>query len=182
MPQLERYCGLSGILNALLAAGLIQLWRETRDRLLPLVGIGAVLKILVEAAAGAAVFTHTAWPSVPVVHAVGLTAGAIIVCASLGRLFGAVPNRRNTRLSSTSTALILGRRRRRVNLCGGKQSGAVALWRVYALAVDRLLQILGLGADHADLPLPPNGKYGPGGAKVEAGDIARLAVRAERPR
>ena len=84
MPQLERYCGLSGILNALLAAGLIQVWRETRDPLLPLVGIGAVLKIVVEAAAGAAVFTHTAWPAVPVVHAIGLAAGPVVLCARLG--------------------------------------------------------------------------------------------------
>ncbi len=79
MPQLARYCGLSGILNALLAAGLIQAWRETRDPLLPLVGAGAVVKIAAEAAAGAAVFTHTAWPSVPAVHAIGLVAGTLLI-------------------------------------------------------------------------------------------------------
>jgi rhomboid family GlyGly-CTERM serine protease len=79
MPQLVRYCGLSGILNALLAAGLVQAWRETRDPLLPLVGAGAVVKIAVEAAAGAAVFTHTAWPPVPAVHAIGLLAGTLLV-------------------------------------------------------------------------------------------------------
>jgi rhomboid family GlyGly-CTERM serine protease len=79
MPQLARYCGLSGILNALLAAGLVQAWRETRDPLLALVGAGAVIKIAVEAAAGAAVFTHTAWPSVPAVHAIGLVAGTLLI-------------------------------------------------------------------------------------------------------
>ena len=79
MPQLARYCGLSGILNALLAAGLVQAWRETRDPLLPLVGAGALIKIAVEAAAGAAVFTHTAWPPVPAVHAIGLLAGTLLI-------------------------------------------------------------------------------------------------------
>jgi len=78
MPELTRYCGLSGILNALLAVGLIQLWRDTRDPLVPLVGAGAVLKIAVEGALGMPVFTHIAWPSVPAVHAVGLVAGVLV--------------------------------------------------------------------------------------------------------
>lgn len=80
MPAITRYCGLSGMLNALLAAGLIvQLWRETRDPLVMLVGAGAVLKIVVESATGASAFTHTAWPGVPSVHAIGLVAGVLVM-------------------------------------------------------------------------------------------------------
>jgi hypothetical protein len=40
-----------------------------------LTAAGAVLKIVVEMHAGQALFTQTAWPSVPAAHAVGLLCG-----------------------------------------------------------------------------------------------------------
>jgi rhomboid family GlyGly-CTERM serine protease len=76
LPGMQRYCGLSGILNAVLAAGVIALWRETRDPLVGLVGFGAVVKVVAEMTLGQALFTHTAWASVPTAHAAGLLAGA----------------------------------------------------------------------------------------------------------
>jgi len=76
LPGMERYCGLSGILNTVLAAGVVALWRETRDPLVALVGFGAVLKVVAEMTLGQALFTHTAWASVPTAHAAGLLAGA----------------------------------------------------------------------------------------------------------
>jgi rhomboid family GlyGly-CTERM serine protease len=83
LPDVSRYCGLSGILNALLAAGLVAMWRDTRDRLVVLVGVGAVLKIAVETMLGKAVFSSTAWASVPTAHAAGFVSGLLMmrICA-----------------------------------------------------------------------------------------------------
>jgi rhomboid family GlyGly-CTERM serine protease len=78
LPELSRYCGLSGILNALLATGLIALWRERSDPWIALVGAGAVLKIAAEAGLGQALFSSTQWDSVPAAHAAGLLAGLIV--------------------------------------------------------------------------------------------------------
>ena len=77
MPALTRYCGLSGLLNSLLAAGLCMLWRETRDPVVLLVAAGAVAKIAFEGLSGQAVFVDIAWPSVPSVHGVGFAAGLL---------------------------------------------------------------------------------------------------------
>lgn len=77
LPELSLYCGLSGILNALLASGLVRLWRERRDPWIALVGTGAALKVAVEAGLGHALFSSTQWSSVPAAHAAGLLAGLI---------------------------------------------------------------------------------------------------------
>lgn len=74
---LQYYCGLSGILNALLAMGLVHLWYDLRQPLVWLVGIGAMAKIVVEISAGQALLTQTAWPSVPEVHAAGFLSGLV---------------------------------------------------------------------------------------------------------
>jgi rhomboid family GlyGly-CTERM serine protease len=73
-----RYCGLSGLLNTLLAAGLMQQWRTSRSGLVVVIGFAATLKIALEALHDQALFTATAWPSVPQAHAAGLSAGIII--------------------------------------------------------------------------------------------------------
>ncbi|MEJ2466440.1 MAG: rhombosortase [Candidatus Thiodiazotropha sp.] len=78
-PSLTYYCGLSGILNGLLALGLMQWWREDRHPLILMTGLGAVLKIAWEMAAGEALLTATAWSSVPEVHAVGFFCGLLLV-------------------------------------------------------------------------------------------------------
>ncbi|MCB1873391.1 MAG: rhombosortase [Chromatiaceae bacterium] len=75
---LRFYCGLSGILNTLLAVGLIQLWRDTHHPLVWLTGLGAAAKICVEMFAGQALLTQTAWPSVPEAHAVGFLCGVAL--------------------------------------------------------------------------------------------------------
>jgi rhomboid family GlyGly-CTERM serine protease len=86
LSDLSRYCGLSGILNALLATGLVAMWRDTRDPLVVLVGAGAILKIAVESMLGKAVFSSTAWASVPTAHAAGFIAGLLVtrLCAPGG--------------------------------------------------------------------------------------------------
>lgn len=89
-PSLAYYCGLSGILNGLLALGLVRWWRQQPHPLVWMTGLGAVLKIAWEMAAGEALLTATAWPSVPEVHAVGFVCG-LLLAAVLPRF-----NRRNT--------------------------------------------------------------------------------------
>ena len=78
-PSISYYCGLSGILNGLLALGLWRLWQETRQPLIWLTGLGAVAKILWETALGGALLTTTAWPSLPEVHGVGIVCGLLFV-------------------------------------------------------------------------------------------------------
>ncbi len=72
---LERYCGLSGVLNAVLTLGLLSWWRRTGDALPLLVGLAAVVKLGVEWHTGVAVFTDPGWRSVPAAHAVGMLTG-----------------------------------------------------------------------------------------------------------
>jgi len=81
MPHLQQYCGLSGILNGLLAAALVHQWRLYRQPLILLIGAGAVIKIALEIMSGQAIFTQTAWPSVPESHAVGLLGGLVVAAA-----------------------------------------------------------------------------------------------------
>ena len=76
-PALQRYCGLSGILNGLIAAGLVQLWRDVRHPVVILTACGVAAKIIVETASGQALITQTAWPSVPATHAVGFLSGLL---------------------------------------------------------------------------------------------------------
>lgn len=90
LPELTYYCGLSGVLHTLLAVLLIELWREQKNVNRPecgfpagkggnptaiavmLTGIGILGKILVEIQLGQALFTDTAWPSIPSVHLAGV--------------------------------------------------------------------------------------------------------------
>jgi rhomboid family GlyGly-CTERM serine protease len=71
----DAYCGLSGILNSLLAAGLVALGRERPHPVFLLTGVAAAGKILVEMAVGGALLTDTTWPSVPQAHAMGFVCG-----------------------------------------------------------------------------------------------------------
>ena len=82
-PSISYYCGLSGILNGLLALGLWRLWQETRHPLVWLTGLGAVAKIFWETWLGGALLTTTAWPSLPEVHGVGFVCGLLFVVSLL---------------------------------------------------------------------------------------------------
>ena len=77
-PPLQYYCGLSGILNSLLAVGLIQFWRDLRQPLIGITALGAASKIFLEIYQGQALLTHTSWPSVPEIHAVGFLCGIVL--------------------------------------------------------------------------------------------------------
>jgi len=74
LPELQRYCGLSGVLNTWLALLLYILWRETRQPMVVLVAGACVAKLLVELSTAEALFTATAWISVPSAHLAGVLA------------------------------------------------------------------------------------------------------------
>jgi rhomboid family GlyGly-CTERM serine protease len=75
--DLTLYCGLSGILNGLLSALLLILWRENKHPLIPLVGVAAVMKIIIETLSQQTIFTHFSWESVPGAHGAGMIAGVV---------------------------------------------------------------------------------------------------------
>ncbi|MES9960198.1 MAG: rhombosortase [Sedimenticola sp.] len=87
LPWIETYCGLSGLLNALLAGGMLLLWRDSGDRLYLLVLAAAAGKIAVEISLGQALFSDPLWPPLPEAHAFGLLSGALLSIPLLnGRL------------------------------------------------------------------------------------------------
>ncbi len=79
-PGLARYCGLSGLLNGLLAAIAIGLWRRTGSALFLLLLAGDIAKIALEASMGGALLPTSGalWGSVPGAHLAGLAAGALV--------------------------------------------------------------------------------------------------------
>lgn len=70
----QRYCGLSGVLNTLLAVVVYLLWRERRQPLILGIGLVAVIKIALEIHSGQAVFTDISWPPYAPAHLAGLLA------------------------------------------------------------------------------------------------------------
>ncbi len=81
-PELARYCGLSGVLNALLAALVWDCWRRSRHPIFLLIGLAAAAKILIEAALGGALLPTSEWQAVPGAHAAGFLAGALWALAA----------------------------------------------------------------------------------------------------
>ena len=75
LPGLDRYCGLSGVLNTQLFVFLAIAWRRQRNPVLIAVGIGVVAKVWVEVSLGGGLLSVGAWPSVPIAHAFGLISG-----------------------------------------------------------------------------------------------------------
>lgn len=75
LPWLERYCGLSGVLNTLFVVALADLWRTRRHPVVPLVALGLAAKLAVETLAGQSLFVSTQWPSVPQAHVAGCLGG-----------------------------------------------------------------------------------------------------------
>jgi rhomboid family GlyGly-CTERM serine protease len=84
MPELQAYCGLSGILNTLLVTGTIAVWQHYRSNALLLILILALIKSLIELFSHQAIFTHTLWPSVPEAHLVGMSIGLLLVLTRSG--------------------------------------------------------------------------------------------------
>ncbi|MDH4183195.1 MAG: rhomboid family intramembrane serine protease [Nitrospinota bacterium] len=77
------YCGLSGLLNAMLVMNVFYLWVETGYHPLLLAALADFLKISAEIMNGGALFTNASWPSVPTAHAFGFVTASALVCVLL---------------------------------------------------------------------------------------------------
>ena len=78
--HLHYYCGLSGVLNALLVVALWLEWRASRSVLVGVLAFGCVLKVTAELFLGAAIFTDISWPAYPSSHLAGLIGGLLVFC------------------------------------------------------------------------------------------------------
>ena len=77
--QLEYYCGLSGVLNALLLVALWQEWRATRSWLIIVIACASLAKVLIEVSLETSLVTHISWPPYAWSHVAGLIGGLIVV-------------------------------------------------------------------------------------------------------
>ena len=82
LSLLQRYCGLSGLLNTLLGVALYQYWRETRSTLVILVAILCIAKIALEIFSGQSVFTDISWPPFAMAHLAGMLGVPWVISAS----------------------------------------------------------------------------------------------------
>lgn len=78
-PELELYCGLSGMLNTLVVLALADRWRQCPSLLYPLVALVLALKLLLETWEGQSLLLETPWPSLPLAHLAGCGAGLIFL-------------------------------------------------------------------------------------------------------
>lgn len=87
LTDIQRYCGLSGVLNTLMGVTLYLYWRTTRSAWVLLVGVLSVLKIVIELSCGQAIFTDISWPPFPLAHLAGLLATPVAIgCFHPGRM------------------------------------------------------------------------------------------------
>ncbi|MCG8427589.1 MAG: rhombosortase [Chromatiales bacterium] len=78
-PELLYYCGLSGINHTLLVLLFHQLWKGGAHPLLFVSGLAVVAKMIVELVSNQALFTNTAWPSLPSAHVAGVAAAVLFL-------------------------------------------------------------------------------------------------------
>jgi len=94
-PQLDYYCGLSGVLNTLLLVALWLEWRVTRSWLMLAIAGGSIAKVMIEVSLGASIMTHISWPPYAWSHVAGLIGGLIFVlCPLLGIRTDTVKNQK----------------------------------------------------------------------------------------
>ena len=75
LPELERYCGLSGMLNSLFVIALADLWQRGRQLVVLAAALLLGAKLLAELVAGQSVLIDLLWPGVPLAHLAGLLGG-----------------------------------------------------------------------------------------------------------
>jgi rhomboid family GlyGly-CTERM serine protease len=81
LPELTRYCGMSGVLNTVLLFALATLWRHATAPVLLATGMLSFAKIVVEIWSGQALLTSTAWASIPQAHLAGWLIGLVLIVA-----------------------------------------------------------------------------------------------------
>jgi rhomboid family GlyGly-CTERM serine protease len=77
--QLQYYCGLSGVLNTLLLVALWLEWKRTRSWLVQAIGLGSIVKVLIEVSQDTSILTHISWPPYAWSHVAGLLGGLILI-------------------------------------------------------------------------------------------------------
>jgi rhomboid family GlyGly-CTERM serine protease len=77
--ELQRYCGLSGLLNTLLGVALYIYWRETRSTAVIVVGTLCIAKIALEMYSGHSIFTDINWPPFAAAHLAGILGVPIVI-------------------------------------------------------------------------------------------------------
>jgi len=82
LSDLQRYCGLSGLLNTLFGVVLILCWRRTRSPLVIFAACLGVIKIALEIYTGQAVFTQVSWPPYAPAHLAGLVGAPVAICCA----------------------------------------------------------------------------------------------------
>ena len=76
---LEHYCGLSGVLNSLLAVALWIEWRASRSWLVIAVACGSLAKVVIEISTGVSIVSDISWPPWAWSHAAGLIGGLVVM-------------------------------------------------------------------------------------------------------
>lgn len=89
--DLQRYCGLSGLLNTLLGVALYLQWRESRSPLVVLIAAACLAKIALEVYSGQSLFTDIDWPPFAAAHLAGITGAALVVVCLRAARSAAVP-------------------------------------------------------------------------------------------
>ncbi|MEW7973671.1 MAG: rhombosortase [Candidatus Thiodiazotropha endolucinida] len=80
--QITRYCGLSGVLNTLLAVALFHYWRETRSAWVIVAALVCMSKLMIELLSGTSLLTQLSWPPFPPAHLAGTLAGVILIIST----------------------------------------------------------------------------------------------------
>lgn len=78
-PGVDRYAGLSGMLNGLFVALVVLLWRSSGSLVFPMLLAGNFVKVVAEILIGGAIFDDVSWDTVPSIHAAGCAVG-VAVC------------------------------------------------------------------------------------------------------
>ncbi len=91
VPELDRYCGLSGLINLLIGAGTLAAFAKPGNLVLVCFGLLVLVKVIYEQFSGDALLTNADWPAVPEAHLAGLIAGAVIQAARAGMLLSRRP-------------------------------------------------------------------------------------------
>jgi rhomboid family GlyGly-CTERM serine protease len=75
--SLDYYCGLSGVLNALLVVALWLEWRASHSWWVAAVATGCLLKVIVEITLGDVLVSQISWPPYAWSHVAGIAGGLI---------------------------------------------------------------------------------------------------------
>lgn len=77
--SVQRYCGLSGVLNTLMGTVIYIYWVETGSKATLLAMLLCLAKIAVEINTGQSIFTNSSWPPYAIAHLAGMLAAPFAI-------------------------------------------------------------------------------------------------------